>query len=177
MTDTIIYSIALPQDAHGITNVRRKTWFTTYVNEEIGITREDIESSHNKRTVEEESLQRANRIKNNPDTRIWVAKDSGSVIGFVEAQRTDSVNRIRAFYILQEYQKHGIGTELMKKALEWLDRQKDITCEVASFNKNAIKFYKKFGFEENGPTSNDVSELPSGKMLPETEMLLKHMNS
>jgi ribosomal protein S18 acetylase RimI-like enzyme len=169
----ITYREAIPEDAYEIT-LLRKIWFTTYVNKEEGITKEDIESSHNSRTIEEETARRAERIENNKESKIWVAKNQDKVVGFVEVQKKEKRNRIGAFYILDEYQHKGIGTELMKKALGWLGTKKDIFCEVATYNKGAIAFYKKFGFEDNGATTNDVAKLPSGKIIPEIEMVLKN---
>ena len=64
MSNEIIILKAIPEDAYGITLVRRKSWFTTYPNEREGITREDIELKLNQRTIEEETLQRKERIQN-----------------------------------------------------------------------------------------------------------------
>lgn len=171
MNSQITIAKAVSQDAFGISLVRRKTWLTTYPNKKENITKEDIEAAINERTIEEEAARRANRIINNRDIQIWVGKDKSSIIGFIEAQKAKERNRISAFYIIPENQNQGIGTEFMIKALKWLGSEKMITCEVASYNTNAIAFYKKFGFKENGITRNEVSKLPSGKEIPEIEMI------
>ena len=59
----------------------------------------------------------------------------------------------------------------MENVLEWVDNKKMTICEVARYNKNAIEFYKKFGFTENGITQNEVSKLRSGKEISEIEMV------
>lgn len=174
MSNGIIVSEGIPEDARGITLVRRKTWITTYPNEKKGITKEDIEAAVNRRTVEEESNQRAERIRNGRNSQVWVAKDNETVIGFVEVQRRENKHRIEAIYILSEYQKQGIGSELMKRALAWLGNNKDIHFEVVAYNTKAIEFYKRFGFVENGVSHNEVAKLPSGKEMPEIEMIKKH---
>lgn len=159
MNSQITLSKALPDDARGITIVRRNTWLETYPNEKEGITKEDIEESFKKSTIEEESVQRADRIRNNADTQIWVAKDTNSIIGFAEAQKNKDKNAIKAFYILPAYQEQGIGTELMKNILQWFTDKKSISCGVASYNTQAIAFYEKFGFVKKGFIYNKSADL------------------
>lgn len=61
-------------------------------------------------------------------------------------------NMICFFAVLPEYRKKGYASELMKTALENLDRTKEIT--VSTFRENDEKgtapraLYKKFGFIE-----------------------------
>jgi ribosomal protein S18 acetylase RimI-like enzyme len=169
--NNIVISKASPEDAYQITSVRRKTWLSTYPNKDKNITKEDIEASFTKRTEEEESNQRVKRIADDGNTRIWVAKQGDIVGGFVEAKKDEEKNRIRAFYILPEYQHKGLCTELITKVLELFGNEKLISCEVANYNVEAISFYKKFGFVENGITHNEVSKLSTGKEIPEIEMV------
>lgn len=171
MNNTITISEAVPEDASGIVDVRRSTWLSTYPNEKAGITREDIQAAINQRTRDEEIARRKERLRNDTSTKIWVAKKDDQVIGFLLAERKAEKNRIGALYILSSYQNQGIGTELMNRALKWLGTEKDIHFEVAAYNAQAIAFYKKFGFIENGPGNNPVGNLPTGKSLPEVEIL------
>ena len=46
----------------------------------------------------------------------------------------------------EQYRNMGIGTELLKKLTELV--QKSISLEVRINNYNAIKLYKKFNFQE-----------------------------
>lgn len=174
MNDKILISEAMPEDAREITLVRRKTWLETYPNEREGITKEDIEASLNSRTIEEETYQREVRIRNDRNSKIWVAKDNMVVIGFAETQKREGRHRIGPFYILPNYQKQGIGSELMKLALEWLGNDKEIHFEVITYNTPASDFYKKFGFVENGVTHNEPIIFPNGKEMPQIEMIKKH---
>lgn len=172
-TDKITIHDAQPEDAIDIVHLRRKTWLTTYPNAHEGITLEDIEATLNSRTIEKEAEGRKERIQNNHSYHTWVAKQHDKVIGFIEVQRNEPRNNIRALYILHDYQTIGCGSQLMKKGLSWLGNEKEIQCEVVTYNLPAITFYKKFGFIENGHTQNDVAKLPSGKVMPEIEMVKK----
>src|ERR1700721_280750 len=118
--NNINISKAIPEDSYGITSVRRQTWRVTYPNEKEGITKEEIEQALNKSTIEEESIKRAEIIKNNKDIHIWVAKNGDVIVGYAESQKNEDKNRIGAIYILPEYQKQGIGSKLMTNVLSWL---------------------------------------------------------
>jgi hypothetical protein len=54
---------------------------------------------------------------------------------------------------------------------DWVDKSKVTVLEVASYNTNAIVFYKAFGFIENGPPKNEVAALQTGIVIPEIEMV------
>ena len=40
----------------------------------------------------------------------------------------------------------------MEVAFKWLEVDKSIEVEVASYNEQAISFYEKYGFDKNGKT-------------------------
>jgi GNAT superfamily N-acetyltransferase len=173
MNNRIIISEAVTEDAREITLIRRKTWIETYANEKEGITREDIEAVLNNRTIEEETSQRKIRMLNDRNFKTWVAKDNGVVIGFADAQKKEDMYRIGPFYILPDYQKQGTGSDLMKLALAWLGNDKEIHFEVIAYNSQAIAFYKKFGFVENGVTHYEPVIFPNGREMPQIEMIKK----
>lgn len=166
MNKQIVITEATPEDAKAITYVRHKTWLMTYPNEKEGITKEDIEASFNKRSVEDESEQRAHRIKNDITVHLWIAKEESIVVGFIEVRKDSNYNIIHALYVHPDYQQQGVGTALMNEALVWLGDEKEIICHVASYNEAAIGFYKQFGFRENGSIKHDMVRLASGKEIP-----------
>jgi hypothetical protein len=48
------------------------------------------------------------------------------------------------------------------------------TVEVATYNSNAIAFYKKLGFIETGRRfTNEKTRMKSGSIIPEMEMVIK----
>ena len=81
---------------------------------------------------------------------------------------------INSIYIEPPFQGKGIGSMLMKKALDWLGDDKDIYLEVLSYNQNAINFYKSFGFEQTDAIVPEEPNLPNLiKTLPQIEMMMK----
>lgn len=171
----IIIRKSVPDDVYGIREVQRITWLNTYPNLKEEITIEDIEAKFNfdktpegKRKIEERK-SRYEDINNGT----WVAEDTGKVIGFCMATKKEDRNRVTAIYVLPTYQRKGLGKLLIERALSWLGNEKDILINVASYNSQAIGFYKKFGFIETGGkgTLDNVAKLPSGKVIPEIELV------
>jgi ribosomal protein S18 acetylase RimI-like enzyme len=59
--------------------------------------------------------------------------------------------------VLKDYWGHGIGKNLLKESISWADTNgiKKITLNVLETNDNAIKLYKKLGFEIEGVLKKD----------------------
>ncbi len=67
----------------------------------------------------------------------------------------DDALEIERIYIRKNHQKHGLGKKLFNKAVEvalMLDKQK-IWLGVWEKNENALAFYKKMGFVQQGQHS------------------------
>ncbi|HVZ12213.1 MAG TPA: GNAT family N-acetyltransferase [Patescibacteria group bacterium] len=168
MNNNIKILPARPEDAKRFREIQKITWLQTYPNEELGITREDIDSKTNEMLTPERTEEIAEIIKNTDTSVSLVAKDGGEIVGFMGV---DIPNRkIAAIFVLPEYQEQGIGRALLEKGLEQLGAGK-ISLNVVSYNQKAINFYKKLGFVENGPTSDDPVIFASGKVLPKIEMV------
>lgn len=172
MTQTIVIDEAEQSDIPEILSVRRITWIETYPNTELGITREEIEEHMTHRDMDAPGTWSKRLKEETIQSHTWVAKEHHSVVGFVSAQKSEEVNKIMALYVLPTHQKRGIGRELVMKALSWLGKAKNISLEVVSYNDQAIRFYKKYGFKENGMIECNAGKLLCGKHLPSIEMIL-----
>jgi GNAT superfamily N-acetyltransferase len=164
------------KDIYNIGLVQKTTWLATYVNEENNITTEDILSKNfigpDRIAAWEKSF-----LENNGNRKILVAKEANLLIGFCISEKCLENNKLKALYVLPEYQGHGVGKRLISEALNWLGNYKDIILGVVKYNHKAINFYKKFGFFESGDLPfAEWSKLPSGKSLPEIKMI-KNKNS
>ena len=90
---------------------------------------------------------------------LFVAEMDKMIIGFIHAIVRDTptipifVPRRYAIIdniaVKSEFQKHGIGQRLMNTIHEWAIAKGATTMElnVYEFNKTAIAFYQKFGYE------------------------------
>lgn len=164
------------KDALGTIEVQYKAWLSTYPNEKLGITVDDIEHRY-KDAFSGERLKKREKIISalEPNEKYIIAKDGDKVVGMCYAVIHEDKNQLQAIYILPEYHGKGIGTNLWETILPFFDKSKDIYVEVADYNEKAIGFYKKLGFVDTGKRFSDERfRMKSGAILPEMEMVLKN---
>lgn len=77
-------------------------------------------------------------------------------------------SEIMAIYLLNRYQKKGIGYALMQESLKRVTKN-NVILFVLEQNLNAINFYKKIGFEFTG---HKIIQPVLGGELVEIEMVL-----
>ena len=131
----------VPQIAH----IARLTWDATY--------RNTIDAKNRR-----EFLARAYTAENlagaitGAGHWFYVAEWDGNVVGFGHYLRRYHRSQARAelirLYVLPEYQKLGIGTDLLKTGFAALARAKIEQCfvSVQASNTRAQKFYERYGF-------------------------------
>lgn len=166
---------ATVEDVEQIRHVLKTTWLATYPNEELGITKEDIEQRFNDSTPEarERLTKWKQNINTKPDQHEWVVKSGDQVIGWCLA-RKGGENHIQTLYVLPEFQGKGVGGRLLTAALDWIGKGKGVSLNVASYNQKAIDFYKRYGFVDMGKAAQtDLQPFPSGAVIPENTMVKK----
>ena len=169
--------ISVPDDVCQIREVQRITWLCTYPNDKYMISKKDIAEvfQADLTPIGKEKMEERKKRYENLNTCIWVAENDHKIIGFCAAQKEINKNRIGAIYLIPDYQGKGVGKLLIKQALAWLGKEKNIYVNVVQYNTQAINFYKKVGFVETGKngTFDTVATLPNGKKLPEIELVIK----
>jgi ribosomal protein S18 acetylase RimI-like enzyme len=170
----IVVSKARPEDARGINNVLYKTWLDTYPNKKYKILAEDIKYMYkgkfSKEAIKEKSKKLASRKKG---VHTFIAKYDNKVIGMCGIS-IEKFNRLGTIYVLPKYQGKGIGKLLWNEAKKKFDPKKATKLSVASYNNNAINFYKKLGFKRVGKIFYDERfKLRNGALIPEINMVLK----
>ncbi len=161
---------ATSEDAPGIAEVQKEGWLTTYVNDDYGVTTEDVLS---KNFGGESHVGRWAESITKPNTKTWVVKNGNQVVGFCFIKIEEDVNRLGALYVLSTVRGRGIGGKLVTQALNYLGREKPVELDVVSYNHNAIAFYETFGFKSIGAIEKPNSgALPSGAQIPEIKMIL-----
>ena len=87
------------------------------------------------------------------DTKVWVAIDNGSTVGFVAVKlhQEDSMGEIYMVAVDPDFQRQGIGSALIEFALDWM---KNAGMSIAmvetagdSGHERARHTYEKAGFE------------------------------
>lgn len=165
----IVIERANPEDAASIAHIQHESWLATYPNEEYGISADDIRAQGFER--EERINVWTERLGNESDlVQTLVARRDGIVIGYSSAVKREDSNFIYSIYLLPEFQGQGVGSKLLTQVLEWLGDDKDTALGVVPYNKTAIAFYEKFGFEVRNPVMHDTPMLANGTDMPEVEM-------
>jgi ribosomal protein S18 acetylase RimI-like enzyme len=160
-------------DAKGVVEMQKASWVDTYTSPQNGILKEDIENKFDKNFDNRISSwsETINKCQS-PDhyDKMWIAKDGVKIIAFIVAHKKDSANSL-GVYVLSEYQRNGLGQQLVNLALDWLGEEKEIRLECVAYNQKAINFYQKNGFKIDESVKTDGSTLPSGKIIPTVEMV------
>lgn len=167
--------MSIQADAQGIQEVLYRTWLATYPNEEFGITVDDVEDRFKDRKWEEALAKRKKYISDPPigDTML-LAKDVQRIVGLCRVIRHEDKNELAAIYVLPEYQGTGVGKLLWQQAKKCFDSERNTIVQVATYNKNAIRFYEKIGFCDTGKRwSDEKYRMKSGAVLPLMEMIIK----
>ncbi len=84
------------------------------------------------------------------DTILKVAVFNNQIVGYVCVRTILDVTHILNLAVLPEFRRRGIGSTLLREALNELRQLKpyvNITLEVRESNTAAIKLYEKFGFK------------------------------
>ncbi len=167
-------SVATPLDAQGIKEVSSKSWLATYSNEAAGITLEDIQERLKDVLSEEKIAKKAEQIAQAPETeRYFITKEDNKVVGYCHVVRYPDKNQLHAIYVLPEYAGKGIGTMLWKQPKNFFDDNKKTVVEVATYNINAINFYRKLGFKDTDRIFNDEKlRMKSGGIISQMEMVM-----
>ena len=102
-----------------------------------------------------------------------IAVDGERVVGFADCGRCrdddlPSAGEVYALYVLKEYCGRGVGTSLMRSALEALRDYRQIAVWVLRKNGRAIRFYEGFGYRFDG--REQILQL--GTAVAEARMIL-----
>lgn len=80
----------------------------------------------------------------------YVVRKKEDIIGYILAGAIDEKEiKIISIAIKPNYQRRGIGSKLMRKLVEKIEKKYDlISLEVRTNNKKALSFYYKLGFSK-----------------------------
>ncbi len=91
-------------------------------------------------------------LKEDPVAHLYVAVVDNEVVGYIDFMITFDSASVSRLAVNSEFRNKGIGTALLDKMVEVCLKQKDrvswITLEVRASNLEAIKLYKKNGWEQ-----------------------------
>lgn len=129
-------------DFPGVRNILLSTWKSTYTFIPENDVISHFEYFYNEKKLEE--------IYNNPDISGVIAEVNSFPAGWMKLYKDESAKRfyISSLYVLPQFQGIGLGKKLLLKACNVaLNKNFDrVWLGVMNQNKNAIDWYKNFGF-------------------------------
>jgi GNAT superfamily N-acetyltransferase len=160
-----------PDEIEEATAMRLQSWLDTYVNDDVGVTREWIESRNFWQQSPERQASRRERFLRGVDRgtfAAWVARDNeGRIIGSTTPSIDENgTQHVGSLYVDKKWHGTGVGAALMQKVIDWADPTKPLELGVVAYNERAKVFYKKWGFVE----LPDSEALFDGK-IPEIKMI------
>ena len=139
--DILIKPMETEDEIRGKAYVHWKSWQESY--------RGIVDDGYLDRMTLAQTEEKAFRWRDN----LLVAKDGERVVGFVgygPARGDEGAGEVFALYVLEEYQRRGIGYALMREALSRLEGRRVVFLWVLKENAKAIRFYERVGFQPDG---------------------------
>lgn len=139
--DILIKPMETEDEIRGKAYVHWKSWQESY--------RGIVDDGYLDRMTLAQTEEKAFRWRDN----LLVAKDGERVVGFVgygPARGDEGAGEVFALYVLEEYQRRGIGCALMREALSLLEGCRIVYLWVLKENAKAIRFYECVGFRPDG---------------------------
>jgi GNAT superfamily N-acetyltransferase len=136
---------ARAEDASEIARINHETWIRTY------------EGILDPATIQARSLDEQVRLWKeqlafeNPSERRFVAETNGMLVGYTGGGRNPDKNspfqsELFGIYVLYDYQKKGLGQEMMKELAAWLLVKGHSSMLVWIMRENPYRrFYEKLG--------------------------------
>ena len=136
--DILIKPMETEDEIRGKAYVHWKSWQESY--------RGIVDDGYLARMTLAQTEEKAFRWRDN----ILVAKDGGRFVGYGPASGEEGVGEVFALYVLEEYQRRGIGYALMREALSLLKGCRVVYLWAFKENAKAIRFYEHVGFRQDG---------------------------
>ncbi|HOR01775.1 MAG TPA: GNAT family N-acetyltransferase [Candidatus Woesebacteria bacterium] len=137
--------LANKKDLKDYTNLLQITYEFSYVNPEIGLTRECFSSQVFNTSDTQKYLK--TKLINSPTQKTWLAFNDKKLIGSATCKIIDENKaEFSGYYVLPKYQHQGIGKMLYQKVLNF-SNYRDLVLVIYAHNTKTIKIYKKWGWQ------------------------------
>lgn len=161
-----------PENAEGMNEVIKLSWYATYITPEIGITKEDIDIMYAQSEKQQIEVfkQRAENPKDDDIT--FVANHDEKIVGIMRVKIFPDHIRVKTMYVHPEYMGKGIGTNLWNEMQKFIPQDKSVIAYPAEHTKS-VDWYKKMGFVETGEKFVGEEVMTSGARMTGIKMVLE----
>ena len=160
-----------PEDAEGMNEVIKLSWYATYIDPKIGVTKEDIDSMYAQSEKRQIEVFR-HRAENPKDDDIsLVAKEDKKVIGVIRVKIFSDYIRLRTIYVHPGHTGKGVGTSMWKEIQKLIPKDKPVIAYPVEHTKS-VYWYKKMGFIPTGEKILSDEVMNSGARTTEIKMVL-----
>jgi ribosomal protein S18 acetylase RimI-like enzyme len=154
--------IATSGDVNEIQHVLHTTWKDTYGSYLTDETLEEVYKNW-------QSIEFLNKQITNPDVYFPIAVIDDTIIGLATARMNNDIAMLFRVYVLPEYQRHGVGSELLEGVINHFASAKKIRLSVEKTNDRAKTFYERHGFTVVGEEQERVgNETIDGYVMEKT---------
>jgi ribosomal-protein-alanine N-acetyltransferase len=114
------------------------------------------------------NLEGAHAALHRPGTRLFVARDSGQLVGFLLLADYGFAGSpyVASIAVAPDLRGRGIGAEMLRWVEQLYAHRRDLFLLVSSFNTRAQKLYFSLGYEQAG-------ELPDYVVPGYSELILR----
>jgi diamine N-acetyltransferase len=103
------------------------------------------------------------------DMHIGLVKDkeSGILVAYcITTISQDKEGEIDSIYVEKRYHGHGLGDELIKRSLEWMNKKgvKKKTVRVSISNQKTLAFYERYGFRPRSLTLEETAHQEDNRL-------------
>lgn len=150
---------AMQEDYLDIANIHFTSWNKAYL-------KLLPESYINKENILSKKIDMWQELIACPNVKVWIAHGTSNdnqhnSVGFIGYFNKGTEYEITTLYVLPEYHRLGIGTQLMRKAITEIlnsTHNPSLYLWVLKDNVTAIHFYKNYGFIASGEHSEELYE-------------------
>ncbi|MEM9631638.1 MAG: GNAT family N-acetyltransferase [Pseudomonadota bacterium] len=159
-----------PADREDVRRLLEKSWTETYVSE--------LGSEIAGRLVAQLAQDDIAGLMPRTDETVFVARGKRGLQGCAISAARHGITYLWGFYVLKEFQRCGIGSELLKRAVSAHGSANSVELVVLKSSVAASRFYSSMGFQMTADVQFEIApgiNLPAEKMAGSASEIIEQV--